>query len=243
MDEDITPSFPLTEDTLSFYAAHRLATIKYATFRGDLSALRSWHIDMGLPWDISGMRLLERVCRGARRFRGDPKSCSSKQRVTIAKLEHMFDFLNPADQNLMVIRTAFSTATQGLLRCGEFAVTGSLTPYQRWKALKEADVTMIPSWGNPTRMDIKIRASKTDPFRETVTVSIGRTNSKVDAVRDMRDMLMRRWGDDPSKQSDAYLFQLSDGSPLRRSFVIKALNRLTKACGFEGEFSGHSFRN
>ena len=134
IDEQITPAFPLTEDTLSFYAAHRLATIKYASFRGDLSALRSWHVDMGLPWDISGMRLLERVCRGARKFRGDPKSCSSKQRVTIAKLEAMLDFLDPADRELMTIRTAFSTATQGLLRCGEFAVTGALSHYEKWKA-------------------------------------------------------------------------------------------------------------
>ena len=238
--EDYNPPLPLKEDTLCFYAAYRLKTVKYKTFKGDLSALRSWHIDMGLHWVVSKMRILERVARGGRRFRGDSSLTDEKQRITVKKLEKMLLFLDPTDPVYATLRAAFCTATLGLLRCGEFALSGA-SEFAKWKLPKESDVKMFPNWNKPSRMEIVIRASKADPFRRTVTVAIGATVANVDAVREVRDMLMTRWQNNPALQSDDYLFKVGD-KPLTRKVIISALDTLTKRCGFQGKFSGHSFR-
>ena len=60
-----------------------------------------------------------------------------------------------------------------------FLCLGELTCNRKFSSdthLSLGDVTFLPSWDNPDHMSIRIKVSKTDPFRSGQTIMVGKTN-------------------------------------------------------------------
>lgn len=81
----------------------------------------------------------------------------------------------------------------------------------------------------------KVKGSKTDPFRQGISVTVGRTGDDLCPVKAMLAYLAVRKG-----EPGAPLFLYQDGTPLTRS---KFVGVAVSASGLpKGEFAGHSFR-
>ena len=85
---------------------------------------------------------------------------------------------------------------------------------------------------------IKIKASKTDPFRQGVDIFVGRTGNELcPVVATLAYMVQRRPGPGP-------LFKFQDGKPLtRQRFVARVREALTSAGVDSSAYSGHTFRS
>ena len=86
-------------------------------------------------------------------------------------------------------------------------------------------------------MYVAIKQSKTDPFRQGVTLTLGRTRAALCPVASMAAFLVRRG----SRQGP--LFQFENGQFLtRQRFVSKVQAALQKAGIDPSRYQGHSFR-
>ena len=88
-----------------------------------------------------------------------------------------------------------------------------------------------------TVLQIKIKQSKTDPFRRGVYLYVGRTGSNLCAVAAMLDYLSVRG------MSPGPLFRFEDGRVLSRQLFVEAVcDGLRKAGIDQDKYCGHSFR-
>ena len=100
----------------------------------------------------------------------------------------------------------------GFLRSGEITVP-TLAGYEAGTHLSMADVTVdVPALPQVIRLNIK--ASKTDPFRQGVSVYLGRTGNTLCPLVAMLSYLAAR-GTEPGP-----LFRLKDGRPLLGSVKL-----------------------
>ena len=100
-----------------------------------------------------------------------------------------------------------------------------------------SDVT-VDSLQDPRALTIRLKTSKTDPFRVGVDVCIGRTDCDLCPVAAvLAYMVLRGRGKGP-------FFRFKDGSPLTRARYVSEVKRaLTKAGVDSSHYSGHSFRS
>ena len=91
---------------------------------------------------------------------------------------------------------------------------------------------------SPTTVRLRIKASKTDPFRKGCTVTIGATATSTCPLRAVQNyMVLHR--NQPS--SPAFMFE--DGSYLTRQRFTASLRGLLVAAGFDPDtYASHSFR-
>ena len=102
--------------------------------------------------------------------------------------------------------------------------------------LHQWHVDAVDGVSAPSCMRVRIKASKTDPFRKGAEIYIGRGVYPLFAVEAMMAYLMQR-GNAPGP-----LFLLQDGRPLSRVCLTDWLRQILSAAGFQGNFSGHSVR-
>ena len=95
----------------------------------------------------------------------------------------------------------------------------------------------VDNLANPQTIQVKIKASKTDPFRQGMLVYVGRTNKPLCPVSALLGyMVMRGKGPGP-------LFIFQDGKPLSRPRCVTEIKRALSAAGIDPKpYSGHSFR-
>ncbi|KAK3742151.1 hypothetical protein QZH41_007465 [Actinostola sp. cb2023] len=122
----------------------------------------------------------------------------------------------------------------GFLRASEFTVP-NLASFSSAQHLQVSDIS-VDSATQPTCLRIRIKASKTDPFRQGCFVHIGRGSTTLCAVEATLDYLVRR-GNSPGP-----LFIRQSGLPLSRSLLTSWLRSIIEGAGIPGNFSSHSFR-
>ena len=123
----------------------------------------------------------------------------------------------------------------GFLRSGEVVVP-SASSYDPAVHMSYGDVR-VNDVGNPQYLEVRIKASKTDPFRKGVTVYLGRTEQEVCPVAAILGYMVRRG------QANGPFFKFSDDRYLTRArFVDQVRSALSQAGLTAGEFAGHSFR-
>lgn len=123
----------------------------------------------------------------------------------------------------------------GFLRAGEFTVP-SLEAFDAGLHLSVADIA-LDCHSSPSVVRVRIKASKTDPFRMGVDIFLGKTASPICPVGAMVAYLAARGN--PAGP----LFLYEDGSPLSRSRLVAAVRSCLRAGGVREElYSGHSFR-
>lgn len=86
-------------------------------------------------------------------------------------------------------------------------------------------------------LQIRIKASKTDPFRQGVNICIGRTNSPLCPVSAILAYLVAR-GNQPG-----ILFHFQDGTPLTKAKFTHSFRQLFTQANIDCSlYAGHSFR-
>ena len=90
---------------------------------------------------------------------------------------------------------------------------------------------------NPGVVQVRIKASKTDPFRKGVLVYLGRTDNDLCPVGAVAAYLAARG------RAPGPFFQFDSGSTLSRERLVSKMREALKQCGVDAaKYSGHSFR-
>ena len=130
---------------------------------------------------------------------------------------------------------ACSLAFFGFLRCSEFTVP-SQEEYSPTVHLSLQDIS-INSRESPTWIQVRIKQSKTDPFRQGCTLCLGKTGKDICPISAILPYLAKRGG------RTGPLFILADGTYLTRGRFAAALTDTLSEAGIESKaYNTHSFR-
>ena len=233
-------SLPVTEQNLCSYVAHVAKSgLSHQTIKCYLSAIRHLQIELGGgDPHISTMPVLEHVLRGIKKEHSK-KSPMSKTRLPMTpnillKLRAIWEEEAHAFDHIM-IWAACCTCYFGFLRSGEIC-TPSDASYDPATHLSITDIA-VNSHTNTSSIAVRIKASKTDPFRQGVTIYLGATDSKLCPVKAILAYIAVRG------HHQGPLFLFSDKKVLTRErFVDSVRSALCKAGLNPDLYSGHSFR-
>jgi hypothetical protein len=212
--------------------------LAYGTMKCYLSAVRHLDISRGEEDPFArSMPKLEYVLKGAKRQKGTQPS-HPRLPITPTILRAMRSYWSPqaGDFNVTMFWAACCVGFFGFLRAGEFTVPW-VAAYDLDAHLSVEDVSE-DSRQTLSGVRLRIKQSKTDPFRTGAFAFLGRTDNDLCPVAAVIAYLARR-GATPGP-----LFILEDGSPLSRQRLVSELRRAISAPGINCDvFSGHiSFR-
>ena len=140
------------------------------------------------------------------------------------------------DIDTVMLWAAFSLAFFGFLRCSELTCNGQ---FDCTVHLMDEEIAFFPNITSPQHMTVCIKKSKTDPFRQSSTITIARSQSNVCEVAATRDFLLQT----PDSSVQSPMFQFKDGTPLSRRTLASNLHTLLDLCGLQSNnYNTHSFR-
>lgn len=226
--------FPATVTTLASWVAElgdtRTAT---KTIKSYLSGIRSYQVDIGFEdLEVFHHPMLQRIIAGVKRLRGEK---DKRERKPITR-NILLDILSCINQDTITganLHAAFCLAFAAFLRCGEFTYT-----------VKDLESSDFGSWHLTRKsvnilddqLTISLPASKTDPFRQGITLTVAATKDKACAIASMRNLY-----DKYPTSPETPLFQQEKGA-FTREFVTSNLRTYLYRLKYEGNYSGHSFR-
>ena len=223
---------PLTELTLQRFVASMANRISYKTIKVYLSGVQFVSIMSGFNTHISSFPRLYYTLRGIRRVQGSHFGRPRRLPISVAQLaflHHRVQLQRYSPFEQLMLRTAASLAFFGLLRCSEFS-TASRSSFDASYTLLVNDISFSR---DGTIMHVRIKASKTDPFREGCTIRVAAVGTAVCPVSLMRQYLRcHPTGSGP-------LFVWRSGFFLIRNDIVLLLRRC-----FPGvtNINTHSFR-
>ena len=133
-----------------------------------------------------------------------------------------------------MIWAAMTLAFFGFLRIGELTCNSNFDPKCH---LIFSDVTFMPS-SSPKYMLVRLKVSKTDPFRTGQSIVIGRTNSNLCPISAMLAYLNSR----TPFANTGPLFTYESGSFLTRENLTKETRLLLSKGGLDcKEYAGHVY--
>ena len=233
-------SLPATEQVLCRYVSYLADQgLSPKSIKSYLSAIRHLHIanHMHDP-KINNMSRLEQVIKGIKRAYAR-KSPGKRERLPITpeilmRMRSVWQ-QKSKDFDAIMLWAACCLCFFGFLRAGEITVP-SEKAYDSGEHLNVSDIS-VDSITNPTIMKVKIKASKTDPFRQGVELFIGKTGNSLCPVAAMLAYLAIRG------RKEGMLFHFEDDRLLTRDrFVERVRQALTAARIDCKPYSGHSFR-
>ena len=122
----------------------------------------------------------------------------------------------------------------GFMRAGELTAP-STSSYDPSVHLCLGDIA-IDNPRAPTRIQVSIKQSKTDPFRNGVQLFVGKTGTKLCPVAATLDFLRMRGS------TAGFLFRFEDGSFLTRPRLMSAVRAALETAGLDqSRYCGHSF--
>ena len=166
---------PVEEWTLCLFVSFLADSIQHASIKVYLSAIRSLHIEQGFPDPLPNCLRLQRVMRGIKRSQGSP--VAARLPITDSLMMVIRQSLNVTLHDHCMFWAACTLAYFGFLRSSEFTVP-TLASFSSAIHLSVADIA-VDSSTLPSCLRVRIKASKTDPFRKGCFVHIGRWNSPV----------------------------------------------------------------
>ncbi|KAL9977940.1 hypothetical protein ACROYT_G015405 [Oculina patagonica] len=195
---------PTNEWTLCLFATFLAGSVQHASIKVYLSAVRSRHIEEGFPDPLVNCLRLQRVIRGIKRTQGS----SEAQRLLITNdiLMIIFRSLDLSMPDHCMFWAACNLAYFGFLRSAEFTVP-SLASFSSALHLSVQDIS-VDSDTDPSCLRVRIKASKTDPFRKGCFIHIGKGNYPLCALQSVLAYLAIRGG------SGGPLFLFQDCRPL-----------------------------
>ena len=175
---------------------------------------------------------LQRVLRGIKRTQGESSSLCLP--VTDDIMMVIFRALDITHLDHCMFWAACNLAYFGFLHSAEFTIS-NLASYVPAIHLGVADIA-VDSHSSPSYLRLRIKASKTDPFRKGCFVHIGKGEFPLCAISSLLAYLTLR-GD-----ASGPLFLFRDGRPLSRALLTSWLRGILSGAGIQGNFSSHSFR-
>lgn len=227
---------PSSERQLCHYVSYlAIANLSHNTIKAYLSAVRHLHIaEQAADPGISKMPRLEHVLRGVKymQARGERKG-KARLPISIDILHKLREaWQRKASRDSVMLWAAASLCFFGFFRSGEITVP-SESGYDKGAHLNFEDVT-VDDLANPQVLQVRIKASKTDPFRTGVEVFVGRTRCSMCPVAAVLAYMVTR-GAGPGP-----LFKFSNGKPLTRSRFVTGVKEaleqvalVTRATAFE----------
>ena len=232
------PLLPTTENILIYFAVFLAKTVNPETIKVYLAAVRHMHLVNGYDLPIAKFQRLHYILRGIKRIKG----ASTRTRLPIT-LDHLKLFhrilhsrASPTHDEIM-IWAVITTAFFGFLRIREMTCSGLFNSSTH---LSRSDVSFHDKTNDHEAfLNLRIKASKTDPFRSSTTITIGSTSGTICPVRALKTYLSRTAMDHVGP-----LFCYSNGTPLSRSQFTKELRALlAHGAGINTvDYAGHSFR-
>ena len=223
---------PADEWTLCLFATFLAQSVHHSTIKVYLSGVRALHVEEGFADPLKKTLRLHRVLRGIKRSHGS--STSTRLPITDNIMMVIRQSLNMACADHCMFWAACTLGYFGFLRSAEFTVP-NMASFSASLHLTVQDIA-VDGVSAPSCMRVRIKASKTDPFRKRAEIHIGWGVYPLCAVEAMMAYLMQR-GNAPGP-----LFLLQDGRPLSRVCLTDWLRQILSAAGFQGNFSSHSFR-
>ncbi len=215
--------------------------LKHSSLKVYLSGVRHLQIVNGLPDPFAGVAFpqLDQVMKGIKRHEAE-KGVGKKQRLPISPtiLNKLWGVWSEHGENYntRMIWAACCLCFFAFLRAGEMTVPSD-TEYDETVHLGIKDVA-VDDANHPSILQIRIKQSKTDPFRQGINLYVGKTGSHICPVASMMNYLQAR-----GMGTSGPLFRFSDGRVLtRKRFVDAVRDGLKKAGVDERSYSGHSFR-
>ena len=166
----MAPRVQFDEWTLCLFATFLADSIQHSSIKVYLSAVRSLHIEQGFPDPLLNCLRLQRVVRGIKRSQGS----TSSQRLPVTD-SIMLVIFRSLDLNLpdhCMFWAACTLEYFEFLRSAEFTVP-NLSSFTPGVHLEVKDIA-VDSTPAPSCLRVKIKASKTDPFRKGCVIHIGR---------------------------------------------------------------------
>ena len=183
------------------------------------------------------MHRLQKVLTGIKRL--TPSQQLARLPITIQVLTAIHDYLHPelsTNPNHIMLWAAFTLAFVAFLRSSEFTCNGSFNPEVH---LTSQDITFLPDIHSPTHMLVRIKQSKTDPFRQGCTLTVAKSTSPICSVMALKDYILQA---QPPASQPLFTFSPS-GSSLTRTNLTRELRTILHHCGFRSNnYYSHSFR-
>ena len=238
-DSQVEPS-PLVEHTLCMFCAHLAREgLSHQTIKSDLSAIRHCHImeGKGDPFIANAFPLLQYVLRGIKRSPANP---SRQPRLPITpavllQLKRVWSPLALTDRDYTMLWAACCLGFFGFMRAGEFTVK-TQSDFDPSVSLMTSDIS-VDSHETPVMVRVVLRQSKTDPFRQGVSIYLGKTQGDLCPVSAILAYIAIR----PPVVGPLFVYR--DGSFLTRDKLVSALKQALRTAGMDTKgYSGHSFR-
>ena len=221
-----------------FAAYLALKGLKWQTIKTYLSAVRHLHLVKGPQGSFSDSARprLQLMLRGIKKVTAT-RPTKARLPITPNILRQVWQAMHqsPVTEDCVMLWAAMTTCFFGFLRAGEVC-TPTATSYDPSWHLCNTDVA-LDSHTAPTKLFITIKASKTDPFRQGVTITLGRTGRQLCPMTSILPYIAQR-GSQPGP-----LFCFGDGSLLTRERFVREVRQLLMSAGNDPTpYSGHSFR-
>ena len=230
---------PAMEQLLQLFVASLMkGGLAHSTIKNYLAAVRHLHLEEGLADPkMADMARLQLVVRGAKKQQ-TKKGSQGRLRlpimVEIMELKHAWERAGcPEGQMLWA---AASLCFFGFQRSGKMTVPEG-AQYDESTHLSFRDLA-VNSRENPRSLKVRLKTSKTDPFRRGVDLYVGRTGNKLCPVGAMPAYLGNRG------KTGGPLFCLQEGKPLTRPRFVQETQKALRSRGISADgYTGHSFRS
>ena len=204
-----------------------------------LSAVRNLHISAGLHIQFTKALTprLELVMKGIKKDKAKTTPSCPRLPITVeimAKIKKVLHGTHKEHDSIM-LWAACCLAFFGFLHCGEFTVP-TQAAYDPEEHLSLPDIA-IDNRLSPSVVQVKIKQSKTDPFRQGMQLYLGKTDEDICPITGILPYLAIR-GARPGP-----LFVLEDGTYLtRQRFAALLSGTLLQAGISDRRYTTHSFR-
>ena len=221
---------------VSFLAQEGLA---HTSIKSYLSAIRQLQIEQGLPDPFqTPMPRLEQVIKGIKVRQGkDGRRPRRKLPITpdiLRKIRAPWE-ARKEEAEIIMLWAACTTCFFGFMRSGEVAIP-SRNSFDSSYHLAWEDLA-VNSREKPTFMQLTLKGSKTDPFRQGVKITIGHTGDKLCPVAAVMAYAAIRGN------SLGPLFKLPSGVPMTRPYFVGKVREVLSNLGLTAQsYGGHSFR-
>ena len=230
---------PATEETLLLFATSMAASnISHGSIKVYLSAVRHMHVLSGLHNNLSHQFTprLQLALIGIKRSQADtpPRTRLPITMEMMQKIKHVLS-QQPSSYDNVMLWAACCLAFFGFLRVSEFTVP-TQQDYNESTHLSLKDIS-VDNRSNPRLIKLRIKQSKTDPFRQGVDIYLGATDTPICPVSALMPYLTER-GAQPGP-----LFITSDHLYLTRALFSKKVDTILDILQVKTQqYNTHSFR-
>ena len=231
---------PTSESTLLLFVSYLASyNLSYPTIKVYLAGICSLHVVSGhdvtfhnqltprLHQVLKGIRKEKASTLPSRLRRPITRDIMLKIKVTLLK--------SPNSYHNIMMWVACCLAFFGFLRSSEFTIP-TQSGYDPEVHLSPKDVA-VDNRAKPRMLKVIIKQSKTDPFRQGVTLCLGKTDSQLCPVDAFLPYMAVRGN------QEGPLFIMADGRRLTRQLFSDSLDNILASLRIDsGEYNTHSFR-